>query len=287
MVACPLNTPQLCHRSAFSVIEMAGERVDDYLQGQLTQDIARLTPGRLCYSALLTPQGKTVCDLWLAQDGDLRLIIVPHATLEAACARLTRFSLGFTLSITPSPNWQLWSLQGQGSTALATEVPLAFPCSEAADDGVWMLCDRHHPPTLAATAVEESAMEAARICYGTPRFGVDWEGFPLNANLKARGGVSFDKGCYVGQEVTSRMQWRGGVRKQLCHWQLESLPLSLPTAITTTVAVGQLTSAAQDAEQRCFGIGQIAIDSADKPVTLNRSTPLTLLGQAGCGDKEA
>ncbi|MDQ6951464.1 MAG: hypothetical protein Q9M26_07345 [Mariprofundales bacterium] len=279
--------PQLCRRTAFSIIEMHGDRVDDYLQGQITQDIALLTPDALCYAALLTPQGKTVSDLWIAINGETRLIIVPQATLEATCTRLQRFSIGFTLSITPAPQWQLWSLQGAGSNALArgmaSDTTLAFSIAEASDDGVWILCK--DTPMLDAKIIEESTMEAARICYGTPRFGIDWSNFPLNANLGAHNGISFDKGCYVGQEVTSRMHWRGGVRKQLCHWQLEAMPNTLPAAITTTVAVGQLTSAAQDAQQRNFGIGQIAMDAKDGPLTLNHANALSLLGPAGYRSK--
>jgi len=272
---------QLCHRTSFGVIAMVGERVDDYLQGQISQDMARLQSRRLLYSSLLPPQGKAVCDLWVAADGAARLLIVPRCAVEAAVERLRRFCLGFTLSIAIDPQRRGWSLQGAGSGALAQSFPLAFPMNEATDDGVWILAAAQ--PTLDAPLVDESIIEAGRIVYGTPRFAVDWVDYPLNANSIERGGISFDKGCFVGQEVTSRMRWRNGIRKRLYRLQLQHLPATMPMDICTTVRVGRLTSAAMDAAGNCFGIGQITIDSAESSLTLQDGTPITILEPANHG----
>jgi len=263
-----LASPHLCQRTQFAVIVIEGARVDDYLQGQITQDIARLTSDHLLYSALLTPQGKAVCDLWLAADGDRRLLIAPTAACDAACARLRRFSLGYTLTIEVDASLLVWSLQGEGSGQLAQHTAHCWPMAEASSDGCWLIADR--TPEIDATLVAETVIETARIVHGTPRFGVDWCDFPLNANLVERGGVSFDKGCFVGQEVTSRMQWRGGIRKTLAHFRLQQMPASLPMDIRTSAPIGQLTSAACDNSGACYGIGQLAIAS------LTNGDPLTL-----------
>jgi len=261
------HPPLLCQRSQFSVITIAGTRVDDYLQGQITQDVTGLSCDRLRYSALLTPQGKAVCDLWLAADGERRIVIVPSSSLEAACARLRRFSLGFILTIKPDSALKVWSLQGEGSNQLAHHQPLSWPLAESHDDGRWLLAEAR--PDIEATLVDEATIEAARIVYGTPRFGVDWSGFPLNANLIERGGISFDKGCFVGQEVASRMRWRGGIRKALCHFKLQQLPAVLPTPICiaiptgtpTSTPIGTLTSAAMGNDGSCYGIGQLPLET--------------------------
>ncbi|MDX8408593.1 MAG: hypothetical protein R8J84_00915 [Mariprofundales bacterium] len=273
--------PQLCQRTAFAIITIDGERVDDYLQGQISQEMARLTPQALLYGALLTPQGKAVCDLWIAADGAARRLIVPSCAVETALARLRQFSIGFTLSMTIDPQWQLWSLQGAGSGALAQPLPLAFTMAEAAADGAWILAPAQ--PAIDAPVVDETVIEAGRICYGSPYFGIDWQEHPLNANLMERGGISFDKGCFVGQEVASRMRWRNGIRKRLFHLQLKQMPADLPMDICTSVAVGRLTSAAMDKAGNCFGIGQIAIDSAESPLTLGDGTPITILEPANHG----
>ncbi len=275
------NLPLLCHRSAYGVIAITGERVDDYLQGQITQDLRRLTSDRLLYAALLTPQGKAVCDLWLAADGARRLLIVPACALEAACARLRRFSLGYTLTIAADPELTLWSLQGAGSRRMAQALPLAWPLEESDDDGCWLLAKAQ--PAIDATVVDEAVIEAARIAYGTPRFGIDWCDFPLNANLIERDGISFDKGCFVGQEVASRMRWRGGIRKTLCHCRLAHLPDRLPANICTTAPVGKLTSAALDGDGTPYGIGQLPIETvkANSRLTLEDGSAVTLLPHKG------
>ncbi len=263
---------------------MAGARVGDYLQGQITQDVACLPECGLLYAALLTPQGKAVCDLWLARDGEACLLIVPTLALEAALARLRQFSIGFVLSIEARDDLALWSLQGKGSRALAEGMTMAWPCAEADDDGVWIVAERQ--PDLGVPLVAEEKMEAARIVHGTPRFGIDWEGFPLNAGLIERDGVSFDKGCFVGQEVTSRMRWRGGIRKRICHLALARLPETLPAEVRTTVPVGRVTSAAIDGDGRVFGIAQLPVDLLESGVTLRLAdgsevVPTTNSGMAG------
>jgi len=264
----PHSSSLFARRSAFSVIIIDGARIDDYLQGQITQDITRLRADTLLYSALLTPQGKAVCDLWLTTDGAQRLLIVPSASLDAAITRLRRFSLGYTLSIKPATSLHLWSLQGAGSSQLVRERPHCWPMAEAADEGYWLLDST--APAITAPPVNESVIERARIIHGTPRFGIDWHDFPLNANLIERDGISFDKGCFVGQEVTSRMRWRSGIRKTPAHLRLERLPDTLPAPLYTSVPVATLTSAARDDRGVCFGIGQLPCD------ILAAATPLTL-----------
>ncbi|MDQ6963890.1 MAG: hypothetical protein Q9M13_03095 [Mariprofundales bacterium] len=273
-----LRSPSLCRHALFGVVTITGEGVDDYLQGQLTQDVTRLIPDKLLYAALLTPQGRAVAELWLAADGARRLLIVPSGVLEAVCTRLRRFSLGYALDIAVDDELRLWSLQGVGSGRLVQGVDHCWPMAEASGEGFWLLAAEQ--PDLHATLVDEAVIEAARIVYGTPRFAVDWCDLPLNANLHERGAISFDKGCYVGQEVTSRMRWRGGVRKCVLHFSLHQLPSALPIDICTSVPVGRLTSAASDGRGAVYGIGQVAIEPVlnGAEFTLADGGSLTALG---------
>ena len=121
---------------------------------------------------------------------------------------------------------------------------------------------------------------------GVPSFGVDWDEkiHPLNANLIERNGVSFDKGCYVGQEVTSRMHWRGGIKKKLYRVSLmregfDGEGVVLPIPILTTVKVGELTSVA-DSKDGLFGIALLPISVVDAatPLKLEDGTEVKVLG---------
>jgi len=136
--------------------------------------------------------------------------------------------------------------------------------AEAAADGVWVILPESeikHCLERLGNTVDESEMEAARILNGIPRFGIDWDAstYPLNANLIERHGVSFDKGCYIGQEVTSRMHWRGTIKKSLYRVRLSHRPDKLPGDVCTSVAVGALTSVAANAKGEIFGIALLNI----------------------------
>ncbi|HKI61511.1 MAG TPA: tRNA-modifying protein YgfZ, partial [Mariprofundaceae bacterium] len=100
----------------------------------------------------------------------------------------------------------------------------------------------------------------------------------LNANLIEFNGVSFEKGCYVGQEITSRMHWRGGIKKKLYRVGIEEQPDSLPCPLFTTAKIGELKSAAIDHEGACTGIALLPVEVAESkaPLTLENGSIVTL-----------
>jgi len=109
-----------------------------------------------------------------------------------------------------------------------------------------------------------------RIIRGMPDFGAEWNEsvFPLNANLIEFDGVSFEKGCYVGQEVTSRMHWRGGIKKKLYRVAIDGSPDTLPCPIKSTANIGELHSAAINHENNCFGIAHLPIETVESQAQL-------------------
>jgi folate-binding protein YgfZ len=107
--------------------------------------------------------------------------------------------------------------------------------------------------------------------YGTPIFTRDWDEsiHPLNANLIEMNGVSFDKGCYVGQEVTSRMHWRNGIKKKLYHVHIYGeLPIA-PCPIQTTITIGRLTSTATTPSGEHLGVAHLPIEIAESNTSLS------------------
>jgi len=130
-------------------------------------------------------------------------------------------------------------------------------------------------------SVSEHEVEAMRIIRGLPCFGTEWDSsiHPLNANLMEFDGVSFEKGCYVGQEVTSRMHWRGGIKKRLYRIAIDGVPEQLPCPIRSTANIGMLKSAAIDHEGHCCGIAWLPIETAESraPLTLEHGIAVTIL----------
>jgi hypothetical protein len=292
-----------CIDNGLSVLKASGPEIDTYLQGQITQDLGRLTDTQGIYSVVLTPQGKAVSELYLFNGRqEERIMLVPHAVAEASVARLRRFSIGYKLRIGRVDSMQILALQGPETDHALANAALPQPGRQrlslarasdeelfvlrmpvAADDGVWIVAPEERIAAIArqlGNSMDEETLNDARIVQGSPRFGIDWNEkvHPMNANLAEMDGVSFDKGCYVGQEVTSRMHWRGGIRKRLYHIRMEQLPACLPAAIKTTAAIGQVTSAAAS-DEGCFGIAMLNIEAAEsgQPLQLEDGSTVTLL----------
>ena len=187
-----------------AVIEISGEDARTFLQGLVTNDVDALAPAKAIYTALLTPQGKILFDFFIADAGDGRLLIDCLAAARAALVkRLTMYRLRAKVQITARDDlavfasWDRTALDG-----------VAF------DDPRLAALGRR---AIASMAEGSEGYIAHRLSLGVPEgadFGSD-KMFALDAGLDELHGVAFDKGCYVGQELTARMKHRGTARKRL------------------------------------------------------------------------
>jgi len=294
-----LNSAVISLRTRWSILKASGPGLRDYLQGQITQDMNRLTPSHGIHSCILSPQGKAISELYMFEGHQNELIILtPTSHAEATVARLRQFALGQALRIGVVKALAICSVQGANATQVLHDFNLDNPehgwlsCSRKSDAetfalvmpenprGYWIISSREHINTVTGSyqQVNESEMEAMRIIRGIPDFGVEWDEstHPLNANLIEFDGVSFDKGCYVGQEVTSRMHWRGGIKKKLYRVAIDGLPESLPCPIQTTANIGELRSAAIDHEKNCIGIALLPIEIADSDSALKLTNNINI-----------
>lgn len=152
---------------------------------------------------------------------------------------------------------------------------------ESASDGVWLVGEQLDIPCSAT----EAELDRGRILQGHPLFGVDWDEsmHPLNANLIERDGVSFEKGCYVGQEVTSRMHWKGGIKKKIYRVRLEGEVSALPCAVLTSVKIGEITSMVVTDDGQQLGIATLPIEVvvSGAELSLPDGGKVTVLGACG------
>ena len=182
-----------------SVLRVAGEDVRGFLQGLLTNDVAALAPDRPQWTALLTPQGKILFDMMLWADGDDVLIDVEASQAEALARRLAMYRLRRAITIDRTDLAVHWS---RGEVA-------GVPDPRLADLGRRWL-----------GAIGDAAPEwlAHRLSLGVTEGGAELgagDTLWLEANARELNGVSFTKGCYVGQENTARMHHRGKVTRRL------------------------------------------------------------------------
>jgi folate-binding protein YgfZ len=206
------------------VVKVAGEDARKFLNGLLTVDIGTVTPRAARFTALLTPQGKVIVDGIIAEnrpeDGGGFFFDVPRALAKTLVDRLNFYKLrakviaedlSETLGILA-----VWDGDGE------TDFGLAYRDPRLPDLGTRVMV----PPHLAASAaadleawlVDADAYEAHRIALGVPRGGVDFaygDAFPHETDMDQLGGVDFDKGCYVGQEVVSRVEHRSTARTRI------------------------------------------------------------------------
>lgn len=187
------------------LVRVSGTDAAILLQGLATNDVLALEAGSARYAALLSPQGKILCDfLVLAEDGGYALDC-PRAEAAGLARRLNFYKLRAKASVADVS--EEWGVQ--------VDVP----------EGSGAYRDPRHPDlgwrrivARAAVEPEGAAYEARRIALGVPSGGRDFaygDTFPHEANLDRLHGLDFKKGCYVGQEVVSRVEHRGLARKRV------------------------------------------------------------------------
>ena len=192
-----------------SVIALAGADARSLLQGLITNDMEQLSPASALYAALLTPQGKILFDFLIVEGDGAVLLDCPRSRAEAMVRRLTMYRLRARVEIELRPQLKVLAAW-QGET---------LPGISFADPRLPQLGIRSIVPE-AETPPGVGQLEpyhAHRRALGVPEgedFGSDAM-FALDGDLEQLHGVSFTKGCYVGQELTARMKHRGTARKRL------------------------------------------------------------------------
>ena len=213
------------------VVKVAGADSRTFLNGLLTTDVTRVVPGAARFGALLTPQGKIIVDCIVTEaptdDGGGFFLDCPRALAGDRVQKLNFYKLrakaicedlSAVLGV-----MAIWD--GSGSS----DYGLLYADPRLATLGQRMMLPPHlakeAAEDLAAELLEASAYDAHRIALGVPRGGVDFiysDAFPHEADMDQLAGVDFDKGCYVGQEVVSRMEHRGIARNRIVPIAAES-----------------------------------------------------------------
>ena len=229
------------------VVSVIGADATGFLQGLLTNDVERLGPCEARYAALLTPQGKIMFDMIVvrAPDADGAAYLLDCTAAQAAdlAKRLGFYKLRAKVAV---------------ADVSATRAVAAFWGGEpAAIEGGLLYADPRDPrlgwrailprPIAAAIGTEHvNEYEGLRIGAVAPKGGLDFaygDAFPHDANLDLLHGVDFDKGCYVGQEVVSRMKHRGTARRRIVRVKLAGPPpASGAPVMDRELAVGVLGS---------------------------------------------
>jgi folate-binding protein YgfZ len=209
-----------CHASVLpsrAVLRVRGLDARKFLQGLITNDIAKAQGRASIHAGLLSPQGKILFDFLVVADGDGLLIDIARDKAGELLQRLNFYRLRAQVEIAEEPGLAVAAAWG-GSPALP-EGAIAYSDPRLAQLGVRLLLPKGTDLAgLGCEAEPEADYHAFRISQGVPEGGRDYvfgETFPHEALFDQLNGVDFTKGCYVGQEVVSRMEHRGTARKRI------------------------------------------------------------------------
>jgi tRNA-modifying protein YgfZ len=265
------------------VVKVSGDGARDFLNGLVTTDVALLRPGLGRFGALLTPQGKIVTDFLITEaaagHGGGFLIDCPRALAQGLADKLGFYRLRAKVGIENLSDSLGVVAVWDGEPTMKPDLAFTDPRHPAL--GWRILVPEELAQKVAdligAEMVDSTAYDAHRIAAGAPRGGLDFmygDAFPHETNMDRLHGVDFDKGCYVGQEVVSRMQHRGTARTRTIRILLDG-PAPEPGAaiVAGEKSIGTMGSAAGGA-----GLALLRIDRAAD--ALQAGTPLTAGGLA-------
>lgn len=202
-----------------AVVAIGGPEAESFLNNLVTADMPKAEGGAR-YGTLLTPQGKILFDFIVFRDGERFVFDLPEVLAADFVKRITFYRLRAKVEIAPLPNARVFA----GWDGAAPPATLSAPDPRLAALG-WRAVVLEGA-SLTANA-SEAEYDAHRLALAVPEGGLDFpfgDTFPHDAAADQLAGVDFRKGCYVGQEVVSRMQHRGTARRRFVVVQAEALP---------------------------------------------------------------
>jgi len=227
-----------------ALVSVSGPDAEHLLQNVITTDLDALAPGEAMPGALLTPQGKILFDFLISRQGtDGFLLECRTASADELARRLMLYRLRAKAAIARRDQPFVRIAWNAGTDAGPGEPDRLRDRRFAGSADVW----RSYPETQAEDG-DLAAWEAYRIAGGIAESGSDFQlgdAFPHDVLLDQTGGIGLRKGCYVGQEVVSRMQHRGTARRRVLIATLDGEPAAPGTDIMAGGrTVGTMGSAA-------------------------------------------
>jgi tRNA-modifying protein YgfZ len=252
------------------VLAVAGEDRVAFLQGLVSNDVAEVRPGHAVWAALLTPQGKWLADFFIVEESERLLLDCERAQIPMLVARLQRYRLRAHVSVADASDEFAVHVAWGGAPETDAGV-IAAPDPRLPEAG-WRLLAR--APLAANASFEE--WDLHRLALGLPDGSRDLEAertLLLEAGFDELAGVSWTKGCYMGQELTARTRYRGLIKRRLLPVAIAGPlpPRDTPVLGGGTVR-GTMRSGLQDR-----GLASLRLDSLAAPLLCGEAvlTPQT------------
>jgi folate-binding protein YgfZ len=247
-----------------------------FLQGQLTQDLERLAPGKGLPAAWCNAQGRVLMTLRVVRSGDSFALAVHGDIVESAMSRLQMYRLRSKVEFSVAgPEWQIFAstMQENHVAALRSETwSLTLPGDPSVTEFI-VRRDEVNPdsadnlPILADDAWRAARISAGHVDISTANSALYT---PHMLNLDRCGAISFEKGCYTGQEIVARTEHRGRSKRRTMCFLCDAPEL----AIGDTLKDGdnEIGTVVNAIGKQCLAV--VPLDIADQPLGI-RSYPAT------------
>ncbi len=250
-----------------------------FLNGMVTNDVAHLAPGELCYAALLDRKGRLQADLWVLSLEGASLLDTAPGTGPVVAEILTKHVIADEVEIALDPQERL-VLEGPESRARLERVGVSLPEPGRLREGTWegasllfvgrgvlgeegiqvfgeqdSLASLEGPLALPLLSKEQA--EILRVEAFLPRYGVDMTERNLPAEARLEAAISTTKGCYIGQEIEARVRSRGRVKRLLVQIAAERRVRAGAPVSADGVLVGEVTSAVESPVRGALALGYV------------------------------
>ncbi len=242
-----------------AILSVAGDDARGWLQGQVSNQLEGVEPGGSVYAFVLTLKGRILADVYVLVREDELWVDVPAAQVDALLERFDRYIIMEDVDIEHRKDLHLLTAQGPRAAELGNG---GWPADRLGVGGrQWVVSDQDFESELGnlvarsheldGGAVSRATWAQAHVIRGRPRFGVDfgeWT-YPQESGLNPLA-VSFQKGCYIGQETVVMLENRGKAPKVLWRWAIEGseAPAAKSPITMDDTIVGEITSAASAAQ---------------------------------------
>jgi tRNA-modifying protein YgfZ len=220
------------------IIEITGEDAASFLQGQFTSNLGEINHHQSAFSAWCNAQGRVIATFLVFRDLDRYLLLLPCTLIDSVCQRLRLFVLRSSVVISSQRLYTCIGLSGQHTKTISDILndPEVFKVTISGDEADRII--------LVAPAAKLEELHRQLACVGVRsaelslwqqednNTAIPWlfaqtsgEFLPQELNLEAIGALSYNKGCFPGQEIIARIHFRGRVKRSLCQGYIESSTL--------------------------------------------------------------